>query len=370
MAYSDNFVDDLLSLVDDLVTADKMELSEMLYEKSFGESNIADSHTVVEGVRHGHVVPILKDTPDPESFPFVDETSCDATECDVEHEFSNMSWELGLIECRVPICLRTFNENFLRFFNSWRHTQEGEPDLNQAIIQFINGKFERNLTLAQWRVAYFGDKSSASAYFNGVDGFWAQAEANSDLVIDITENGGATFADQAFASGEDVYDYLIAMYDLAAEYPWFDDSRLEYRVTRSMGVKLVTWLNKLGKKAPMNCDCYDADAVTRRNVFSLNGLTINGIPVLVHSEFDDIINYSTELNGGGGAAARVNPHRAILTFRENLLIGTSQRAALESFDIWYSKDDKKVYLEGSAYMGSAIPLDEYVVATAAAEASA
>lgn len=362
MAYSDNFSAALISLVTDLVSADKMTLSEMLYEKSFQQSDIATQHSIMTGVRAGHVVPILKDNPNPDSFPFVDETSCAPTDCNVAHEFSSMTWDLGLIECRVGICMRSFDENFLRFFNQWRQTQEGEPNLDSAIIEFINGKFVSNLILSEWRAAYFGDKASVSAYYNGIDGLFVQAQANAGQVVTITENAGIDFAAQQFADGQAVYDYLIAMYDLAAGQAWFDPSIMEYRVTKSMAQQLVTWLNKLGKNSPYNCACLDPKSLVARNVYMLDGLTINGIPVLTHNEWDTIINGSTVLNGGGGNGARVSPHRAILSHRQNILIGTSESAALKSFDIWYDKTDKKVYLEGSSYIGAALPLDEYILA--------
>ena len=362
MPYTDqNFVDTLLPLVTDLVSAEKMEMSEMLFEKAFQDTDVVAQNEVVTGVRNGNVMPILKDTPEPESFPFVDASSCDETDCDITHEYSSHRWELGLIECRVGICLRTFNENFLKFWNAVRHTQTGEVDLNTAMLMFISGKFTQNLNLSTWRAAYFGDKSSTSAYFNGVNGIFTQMEANANQVIEITQNDGADFAAQAI-EGEAVYNYLIAMYDRATEQPWFDPSIAEYRITRSMSLKLVSWLNKEGKKAPNNCECIDPASAVARNVFMIEGLTINGIPVRTHNEWDKIINYSTELNGGGGAAARVNPHRAILTYRENLLIGTSETDALNSFNMWHSMDDNKVYLKGSSYVGGGVPLtDEYVL---------
>lgn len=361
MSYSDNFVQDLLPLVTDLVSAEKMEMSEMLYSAAFEDSDISAQNEIVTGVRNGQVLPVLKDNPQPESFPFVDQNSCDETDCDITHEFSNHKWEVGLIECRVGICLRTFNENFLKFFNMVRQTQTGDIDVNTALLMFISGQFTKNLNLSTWRAAYFGDKSSASQYFNGVDGIFTQLEANPDQIVDISENDGADFSLQAI-EGEAVYNYLQAMYDKATESAWFDPSLTEYRVTRSMALKLVAWLNREGKKAPNNCECIDPASAVARNVFMVEGLRINGIPVMTHNEWDKIINFSTELNGGGGANARVNPHRAILTYRENLLIGTSETDALNSFDIWHSKDDNKVYLKGSSYVGGGVPLtDEYVL---------
>lgn len=362
MAYSDNFAAALTALVDSITSADKLELSNMLYEKSFETGDIVSEHEIVTDVRTGQIVPILKDNPNPDSFPFVNDAACVITECDVAQEFSSKTWDLGLIECRVPICLRTFSEDFLRFFNVYRHTQEGELNLDDAILEFITGKFTKNHLLAEWRASWFGDTASLSALYNGIDGFFAQAEANAGLVIDITQNAGLTFADQK-VTGEQVYEYLMAAYDEATNYPWFDPSLFEFRVTRSMSLPLVAWLNRQGNLAPNNCACIDPTSAVARPDFLVEGLTINGIPVKTVQAWDSIINYSTVLNGGGGVNARVKPNRAILTYRSNLLIGTSETNALQSFDIWYDKTDKKVYLEGSSYIGAQIPLDEYILLT-------
>ena len=358
--YSDNFVADLVPLVTDLVSAEKMEMSEMLYSKAFMDQEVTAQNEVVTGVRNGQVLPVLLDEPQPESFPFVDETSCDETECDVTHKFSSHTWDIGLIECRVPICLRTFNRNFLKFFNAVRQTQTGDIDVDQAILMFIYDQFTKNLNLSTWRAAFFGDTSSASVYFNGVDGIFTQMEAVAANQINVTQNEGATFAAQAI-TGEQVYDYLIAAYEKAALEPWFDPSIMEFKLTHSMSAPLVSWLNSLGKKAPNNCECIDPAQAVARNVYMLDGLTINGILVRTHKEFDKIINYSTALNGGGGTNARVNPHRAILSYRENVLIGTSETNALNSFDIWHSKDDNKIYMKGSSFVGGGVPLDEFIL---------
>jgi hypothetical protein len=366
MAYSNDFVANLLGLVSDIVSADKVEFSEMLYEQSFVDGDIADTHTIVPNVRDGQVIPILLDKPEPDSFPFVDDTSCATTDTAVTHEFSGHTWQVGLIESRVGICLRTFNENFLRFFNVYRYTRAGENEdevLNDALVDFISGKFTQNLNLATWRASYFGDTGSGSAILNGIDGVFVQLDAApADNKVTIAENDELTYTLQkSQLTGEDVLNYLDEMYETATEQPWFDDSVCEYRVTRSMGNKLVNWLNKLGDKAPTNCNCVDPETKVATRGFRIEGLTLNGMPVIVHNEWDKIINYSTQLNGGGADNARTKPHRAILTYREDILIGTGTVDRLNSFDIWHSKDDKKVYLEGSSQIGAGVPFPQEAI---------
>lgn len=362
MAYTSNFVEDVISLVEDLTTAEKLTMSELIFSKAFGVDDIQDTHRVVTGVRNGNLVPILKGGANYESFPFNTMANCNKPSCDIADEYSTYKWDLGLIECRVPICMRTFDENFLIFWNEYRQITP-DPDLNTAFLQYLTDKFRENLRAAMWRVAYFGDTASASNLFNGFDGFFTQGEANPDQLINIPKNAGATYALQQM-TGQEVYDLLASMYTEAGEQPWFDETILEFRIPRIMATKLVTWLNGLADSSMYNCDCLNPQAITGRRVFTVDGLRLFGLPVLVHKEWDGVINGTSELNGGGGANARVNPNRAFLTYRDNLLIGTSETEALEYFDIFYDKMTNQIYLDGGSYIGAAIPLiDEYILAT-------
>lgn len=362
MAYTSNFVDDVVSLVDDLTSAEKLTMSELLFSKAFGVDEIEDTHRVITGVRHGNRVPILKGGANYESFPFNDMTDCAKPECDVSDEYSTAMWNLGLIECRVPICMRTFDENFLLFWNQYKQITP-DPDLNTAFLQYLTDKFMENLRAAKWRAAYFGDTNSASNLFNGIDGFFTQGEANPAQLIDIAQNAEATYQAQKM-TGQEVYDLLKQMYNEAGDQPWFDETILEFRIPRIMATKLVQMLNDAGDLSQYNCDCINPQGITGRRVFTIDGLTMFGIPVLVHKEWDGVINGTSELNGGGGNNARVNPNRAFLTYRDNLLIGTSETEALSYFDIFYDKKDNMIYMDGGSYIGASIPLvDEYILAT-------
>ena len=217
------------------------------------------------------------------------------------------------------------------------------------------------MELASWRASYFGDKALApNPFFDKIDGIFVQLGAGNGGQVDITQNGGATYDAQA-VTGEEVYDYLQSMYSLASASAWFDPTQMEFRVTRSMSSALVNFLNTSNINK-VNCVCIDPNTAVASPVFLLEGLHLNGVPVITITEWDDIINYSATLNGGGGNNARVNPNRAILSIRENLLVGTTTENSLNSFDMWYSKDDKKVYIEGSSYLGGGVPTDRYVLA--------
>lgn len=364
MAYTDNFVGDFLPLVDDLIGAENATYRSLIFNKVFIASDIAKDHTVVTGVRNGSLVPIIDMEPNYEAFPFIDAESCDTTECDLNMQYSGRKWDLGLISCRVPICLRTFNDNFLIFWNSYKMLNPGKVDktyLKTAILQYITDLLVNSFEIAKWRVEYFGDKGSASKLLNGFDGWFAQAAAVPGLVVPIAKNNGATYAAQQM-TGQEIYDLLLAMEALYLEQEWAGDKPMEYRMTKKMAMTLAAFLNKL--KDSSCCDGIERlnpDAVGTKT-FYYDKLAFHGIPIKPMPEWDKIINKVGVLNGGGGTNARVDPNRVLLINKSNLLIGTEERDMLKMLDIFYDKKDKKVYFDLEAYLGAAIPLREYILA--------
>lgn len=364
MAYTDNFVADFLPLVEDLAGAENANFSKLLFNKTFLASDITKQHTVVTGVRNGSLVPIITDQSNYEAFPFIDASSCDTTECDFNSTYSGVTWKLGLISCRVPICLRTFNDQFLVFWNQYKMLNPAKVDrvyLKTALLQYITNLISNSLEAAKWRVEYFAEDGHASPLLSGFDGWFAQAEAVPALTVDITKNAGATFAAQQM-TGEEIYQLLLDMEALYLEQEWAGNQPVEFRLTKRMAMTLAAYMNKLKDSAC--CDGVERlnpDNVATRTFF-YDKLSFHGIPIRPMPEWDAIINNVGVLNGGGGAAARVNPNRALLIAKTNLLIGTEERDMLSMLDVFYDKKDKKVYIDAEAYLGAAIPQREYILA--------
>lgn len=361
MAITDNFQAGIIDMVEDLVTADKLKISEAIFKKTQEITDVTNSHTVITGVRNGTLVPIINGQPSYESFPFTDEKLCGTNSCDVNTQYSTKKWELGLIDCRIPICLRSFDENFLLFWNQFRVINPDISDMNSAFMAYIISRVKTNLLAAQWRVTYFGDKSSSSNLFNGFDGFYAQAEVGGGISEPITENTQTTLEAQRM-TGERVYEVLDKMYEDAMETDWFDETTAQFVLTKFMATPFVQYLNSLGDRIPVCCEILNPDNIQARRRFNLNNISFHGIPVIVHSELDGVIKGTTELNGGSATTARVDPNRAILTTKNNLLIGTSETKNLSYLDIFYDKKDKNIYIDANSYIGSSIPTDEYVIA--------
>lgn len=350
MAITTNFDTAVVDLVTDLVTADKIDISNVVFEQAFEVSKLAENHTVVTDVRNGNLVPILSKAPKYDSFPYKNPSDCNIPVCDLNLDFDTKPWTLGMIACKIPICINSFSEDFLLFWKEHKRLF-GDADLNSALLQFIVEQFQTNLEAAMWRVAFFGDTSIGSGDPNygllrPADGIFTQAEAMDGHKIVITENtlgSGLT--------GDALYAYLDEAYQYASVQPWFDESLVRFEMTQAMASVLVAWLNKMKDTSAYNCECFSPDGLTAQRTFSVKGqLKIFGIEIHVHREFDGVIS---ALNLG-------NPYRALLTAKTNVLIGTSELDQLPDFAIWYSMDNNMIYIRGGANLGAALVTNEYV----------
>ena len=201
MAYSDNFQTALADLVTSLTAADLMDYNRMVFEKMWSARDVRNTEEIITGVRNGAVLPILKRKPQPDAFPFTDLTNCDVANCSIENEYSSHTWETAPIECRVPICLRTFSEDFHKFWNTCR----GAMDLDSALLEYISKQFIDSLYLGSFRVAYFADKASSSPLYNKLNGIFTQMGTQTGNIVTVTQNAGASYATQAI-TGAEVYD--------------------------------------------------------------------------------------------------------------------------------------------------------------------
>lgn len=368
MALETDFKEKVIDIVGSLVKTEKVEMSEAIFKGSVEVTDLTKEHTVLTGVRDGNHIPIIDDQPSYESFPFSDPNVCAIPECDVSTNYSVEKWELGLIECKVPICLRTFDDEFLKFWNQYKMIQtdaaKNESEyIDSAIIQFMYNKFKKNHLAAQWRGAYFGDKSSTSVYFNGIDGWFTQMEAGDPTkVINIVENDAADYTAQQL-TGERIYEILSQMYRTYMLQSWFTDKPVEFRMTKLNAMILTFYFNSLvDKKCCDGLQIIDPEKVSAAPQFDWQRLTFHGIPIKPMLIWDEIINKTTELNPGWDGkkivtpnAKRKNPNRITLTYKDNLLLGTQEKSNLSFFDIWHSKDDDKIYMKGGSYFGAGIP---------------
>lgn len=352
-----SFASRLTSLITSFSDADRLEYSKAIVSDIHVDNEIEKEKPVLYGFQDGDVVPIIENNDSYTMFPSADETVCSTSECDIPLNFSGVKLTMALAKCRIPICLNSFNKDFLYFWGTYRKFNEN-PDLDEALLQFIGKQFKQGLENAKWRRAYFADKLSTSNLLDKANGFFTQADAGATAGVNevtIAKNSGANYAAQIM-TGQEVYELLSEMYDLASVNPWFDPATYQFEVTWQMANVFVNWLNNLGHKAPANCSCYNAEGIVKSNVYTVDNVAFNGVRVIGRKAFDGVISQVPELNGNNVAgAARTEPNRAILAKNENMPVFSTDEENLTFFDIWHSKDDEKIYMRGGTYIGAAIP---------------
>lgn len=349
MALQGNFATAVADLVDSLVTADKVNINEAIFQSTFMVGNFAQAHTLITEVRNGKLQPIVLSNDYYGAMPVGDETDCDLNACDLTPNYSTKEWCLAEYNCRREICMRSFDENFLVFWNKYRQRLDdplATPDA-QAFLDFITDIVEKQILGTQWRVGYWGDTAEIeNDLINGCDGFFAQAEAGDGEKINLTSEGTEPTADEIYAALEEAYLYATN------ETTWGMEADLVWKMSYAAAAKMVAFLNTSADLSQYNCECINPDAVVAQRRFNVQGLRFFGIPVETHREID--------LSMTAAGKTGNDKYQILLARKSNLLVGTNTSDKLEGFDIFFDKITRKVYIDAMVYLGVMIPLDEYV----------
>lgn len=359
-----NFATAITGVVTSLTAAEKLAFSELLMTKAFGANKLTEAYPVLTGVRHGSLVPILSDNQDYGAFPFRTLGSCDVSICELDANFSTVKFEMGNVECKIPVCLESFEQDFHKFFGEYKKAS-GEVDEQSAILQFLANLFVENLVRAEWRGAWFGDKLSANTLLNGINGFFTQMQARTAQVIAIAENAAATFVGQKALTGAQVVGILKKMYDQYADAAWYGTPNVRFEMTSLTAQKLVAYMNDLSITDPNCCNGVVRTSIdgVLSSAYTDANLSFLGIPIVVRREWDGVINSAKVYPLNQGANARVKPFRIVLTSRDNLVIGCSNTDQISRFKTWFSQDQNKVFIQGGSEIGAHIPLvDEFILA--------
>lgn len=345
MALDTNFATAITGAVTSLSEADKLALANVIYSATAEVGDFAPKHNVLTDVRNSNLIPIITRGNNYGALS-ADAGDCSMNECDLTDTYSTKKWVLGEYNCRVPICLKTYSDDFKLFWGMYNQTLESplEEADKDAFIAYVVDKAQRNVQGALWRTGYYGDTTSSNGLISENNGIFTEADAG---------DGAKQTLPAGELTGQQVYDELAKMYVSASNEDWFNESEAMFLVTRKMAKVLVTWLNSLSDKSMYNCDCIDPSKVVSSRVFSIDNLSIFGIPVVSHKEVDE-----------AGKAVGVTPDfKALLINKSNLLVGVNTAEHLDQFDIFFDKKDRKIYIDMAIQIGTAIPLDEYVYAT-------
>lgn len=197
-----------------------------------------------------------------------------------------------------------------------------------------------------WRLTWFNDTEAANvsdggiitdgidlSYMNIIDGLWKQIAAQaadnpSQKPVTITENAGATYAEQALDK-DNVQGYLNGV---------VFGADLILRRQPDAFILVTQSVYDAYKQSLMDACCLESARLALTN--GLEALSFNGVPLIAIPQWDEMIreyeDTGTKLN---------NPHRILYTSKAVLGVGVDNATSFEQLRIWPNYDTREVKIE-------------------------
>jgi len=331
------------------------EVSQAIVEQTFVMSELNEIHEVMTGIQ-------MK-----EQIVFVDQMGVGGealTNCTPEEQeglsLTQKYWDPALIAGRLVHCQNDLSK-LLKLFQKAQKAnpdyfdKEGSQELGMlatAVTESIKVSVNAKVWYSDTGADTFADggvftNGTNLGLFNQFDGLWKQIFADGNIPrYTISENAGASYTAQALASGKGLTT-LKSIYNNS-------DARLlgnpdaQFVVTRSI---YDNYLDSLE-----NIENTGGNIVVTQE--GKRELFYRGYKVVMQNEWDRLQNLYQ--NNG----TKVNlPHRAILTVKSNIPIGTLSEEDLQTLESWYEKKDKSNYVD-YAYFLDAKHLESYMSSVA------
>lgn len=195
------------------------------------------------------------------------------------------------------------------------------------------------------RLAWFGDKAADTIangsflgnagdvpFYSPIDGFWKQifdaVTATTMKKIAVSVNANATYATQALGA-TDAYDTFRKMLEGA-------DSRLKSEPNKMFLCTTSMFDNWLTYKETKNIDL---SFVRQEKGFKTD--IYRGVPIIAVDAWDRAID--SDMNNG---TKWILPHRAVLTTKENLMVGLDAASAVTDFKVFLDDVTEITHMKG------------------------
>lgn len=349
----------LLDEINDGKSAVSLSFRNLVYKKYLEARSVSDFNTLRTGITCGDKIGFI-DLGNSYSFMKSAEglaSGCDYNECDVEVTTSVKKWETHQYNCESKFCKNDIECAFKDWFGL--NCEVGD-DTSDAFISFLVDWYAAQLQRSHWRNVWFSDSSLAptSSLFGG-DGQWIQtvaAATNSGNVVAIPENANTTYATQMALAPQRGFEVYSALQRAATKNRQLRGRRNELVIYTTEDLAL-NYLDYLRDNNQVNC-CFKSDVT--QNVYDLQNLNIYGMPIRIVHEWDDIIQGGefAELDNG---TAYVQPHRALLTYKDNIPFGTCDAEMLDEVKLVYDMVSENLHLRSKYDIATSVIFEEEVL---------
>lgn len=315
-------------------------LSEAIYEGVFPKPELTKFHTIVSGIKAKKQIVLLGAL----GLVGLKQTGCTITPNAGQISMSEKFWNPEYVGDRFQQCWTDLKESFFIWGSK---NGVNKPDLTSTdFANFLEERLSDAMFEMVYRIAWFNDTDASLVtdspagtvtagttigYFNIIDGFWKQAfaiaTADSNRKVAIAANDEATYAAQAFDSTDTtnkVAETIFQDLKYNSDFRLREESNLMILATQSL-------VDQYAKELRSR----NIDASFERIEGGYTKLMFEGIEIIGISIWDRIIR--TYFDNG---TKYYRPHRAILTTKENLQIGTEEQGNLSDFLPFYDQTTK------------------------------
>lgn len=321
------------------------EVSKLIYEATITGGQLAEYHEIEQGIHHKTQIPFIGNL----DLVGVKQTGCDRTLNPSTIPLTEKFWDPELIGDRLKHCVTDVNALLKLFKKSSRVNPDFYDRIDGEEFGVIIAKVAQAMEKMNNRIVWFGDKAADNvsgggvitngtdpAYFDILDGLWKQiiteVPAGATNHVNIVENEAATKVLQDTLAADTGYKTLKAMYN-ATDARFFeamqDGAQAEFLITRALAQNWEDYL----ETTSLAFSLLEVKEGTDR-------LRYRGIPIKIKNDWDSNIRAYMD----NGTTWNL-PHRALLTVKENIPVGTVATEDLDTITSWYEKKDHANYID-------------------------
>ena len=328
------------------------EANQAIFTEAYGNATLTDIHEIVQDIKVSKQIVFVGGL---SNMLGKGTNECNTDESTNAIPMSQKVWTPADVSDRLSFCWKALEDTFWAYALK---TGVEKADVSEALLEMI------------YRIAHFNDTAADNvsgggvitngtdlAYFNKIDGIWKQlfsivgadADRLTDGVID-TRNQGASYAAQKFDSTDTAN---MEVSKQLQEMSFEADERL----TAMNGVQIIV-TKSIGDQYKRELTRAGLSYSTERLENGMEMLKSDGLEVLVFSLWDRIIK-AYEDNG----TTYNLPHRALMTVKENIPIGTADAMSFGEFDVFYDKTEKKTFVDIATTIDAKV-LEDHLVQVA------
>lgn len=266
-----------------------------------------------------------------------DGTGCGRTPSGDVINLSEKFLDVCDIKANLDQCAKNLRDSFME---EWLRSGNAINDITGTRVEdYILEKVQDALRIDVFKVVWFGDTNSTDETLSTCTGFWPRLIQSANA-YGITKAG-------SFNAVLTECEALTAFRDM-----WTDQSPLlksRAKNDKYIAVTSSVWENY---RTCLEEKCCGDRGVIRTEEGD-ERLFFRGVEVIEMTEWDRII-----------AAKNLSfPHRALLTFKDNLVLGTDALAATNTLEILYNPYQKTNQIDAEFKMGTQFIYDELTIVT-------